>query len=334
MPATRPSDDPDPSLRLLPSSPFVSGALARLPDALTSLIDREQELNAVVTLLRSNDVRLLTLTGPGDVGKTRLATAAATEVIDDFAHGVAFLSLAQISDHSMVLPTIARSFGLRDIDDESLYDRLIEILADSHLLLVLDNFEQVVASGPRLHSFLRDCPGIAWLITSRVRLRLSGEREFPVTPLPLPVPTHPLSLESSEANAALSLFVEHPGGQTRVCPHRGRPPAGDRDRAPGRWSPLGNRTRGRPSQGLATSCASATAGTATATAERWRTRSTPPPANDARHDRLELRPADPSGAGPLPPSRGLRWGIHLGSSGSDQHRRDGRPRWAPAVSLA
>src|SRR5215211_3824964 len=185
MPAAPPPDFHAPFLPFVPSDSLGAGTAARFPTLLTPLIARDQELAAVAALLRNSAVRLLTLTGPGGVGKTRLAIAAATNVVDGFRDGVAFVNLAPIANPNLVLDTIADALGLRDMGIESLRDRLIEVLADRRLLLVLDNFEQVVTAGPRVRELLHACPGVTLLITSRTRLRVSGEREFPVSPLPM-----------------------------------------------------------------------------------------------------------------------------------------------------
>ena len=205
MPADQSPDVRIRSLRLLLAGPYVDGGAASPPLPLTELIARDQEQAAIVTLLRNPAVRLLTLTGPGGVGKTRLAIAAASEIAGDFPDGVAFVNLAPITKPDLVLDTVAGALGLRDMGAESLRDRLADALSDKRLLLVLDNFEQVVAAAPRLGKILSFCPGVKLLITSRISLRLSGEREFPIDPLPL---HHPTSIDDAELSGAIRLFTE------------------------------------------------------------------------------------------------------------------------------
>ena len=115
-----------------------------LPAQLTPLIGREQEVAAVCTLLQRSEVRLVTITGMGGVGKTRLAFQIATDLMDDFANGVCFIPLASIGDPELVVPTIAWTLELKEIGQQSLPDLLKAYLQDKHLLLLLDNFEQVV----------------------------------------------------------------------------------------------------------------------------------------------------------------------------------------------
>lgn len=179
-----------------------------LPGQLTSLIGREQEVMAACALLRHSNVRLLTLTGPGGVGKTRLAVQIATELVQDFADGAYFIALAPISDADFVLPTIAKALDLGETATLPLLERLKAFLQEKRLLLILDNFEQIVATAPLLAELLKACGHLKMLVTSREVLRVSGEREFAVRPLALPDLQHLPDRESLSEYPAVALFVE------------------------------------------------------------------------------------------------------------------------------
>jgi len=154
-----------------------------LPVPPTRLIGRARELADLKQLLRRSDVRLVTLTGAGGSGKTRLALEAAARLADEFDDGAYFVDLATLADPALVLPALAHTIGLRERGDEPLTDVLTRCLADKEALILLDNFEHLLAAAPKLATVLAAAPQLKLLLTSRTALRISAEWEHPVAPL-------------------------------------------------------------------------------------------------------------------------------------------------------
>lgn len=183
--------------------------LTNIPTPPTSLIGRDQDVAAARKRLLEGDTRLLSILGPPGVGKTRLAIQVASDLREEFEQGVHFVSLAPVNDSNLVAATIAQTLGINQIGERSFADRLKEYLRDKHALLVLDNFEQVVAAARFVAELLSACPWISILVTSRAPLSIRGERRFPLSPLALPADENE-SLDSSELMrySAIELFVE------------------------------------------------------------------------------------------------------------------------------
>jgi predicted ATPase/class 3 adenylate cyclase len=179
-----------------------------LPAQPTPLVGRERELEEVLALLRSSHVRLLTFTGPGGTGKTRLGLQAAAELTDEFEDGVFFVALAAVTDPTLVAPAITRTLGLTESGNQPAEELLEGYLGDKQVLLALDNFEQVLESAPLLDALLSAAPGLKVLATSRTALRLYGEHEFPVPPLSLPDTGSLPPVESLTRYEAVRLFVD------------------------------------------------------------------------------------------------------------------------------
>jgi predicted ATPase/class 3 adenylate cyclase len=182
--------------------------LNNLPIQPTPLLGREREVAEITDLLRHADVRLLTLTGTGGTGKTRLALQSAAELIDDFEDGVFLVALAPISDPELVASTVAGALSVSESAGRFLKEDLRDFLSTKELLLVLDNFEQVVDAAPLVGELLSGCPGLKVLTTSRTLLRIYGEHEYAVRPLELPDPDHLPPIETLSQYEAIRLFTE------------------------------------------------------------------------------------------------------------------------------
>lgn len=198
----RPSTSP----RLVP---FPKRDLQPVPDLSqprTPLVGREAELDVLCSLLLRSDVPLVTLVGPGGVGKTRLALEAASMLQEAFADGVWFVDLAPLVDSALVPAAMAGALGLRVAGDEASSDRLRTYLKQRQTLLVLDNFERVTAAGSVVAGLLTACRRLTVLVTSRISLHLTGEHRFPVPPLALPDPSCAQSASEVATASAVHLF--------------------------------------------------------------------------------------------------------------------------------
>lgn len=197
------------------SADFYHGgtAIHTIPAPLTPLLGREDEVLHLVALLDQVTTRLVTLTGPGGIGKTRLAIEVASRMASEFAHGACFISLAAVRDPALAVTSIAHSLGLKGQGDERIEELVVQELQQAHLLLVVDNLEHLVETiAPWLATLLTACPRLGVLATSRLALYIAGEQRFAVPPLPLP------DVEPDGAvtdNAAMALFAQ--------CAHAVRP---------------------------------------------------------------------------------------------------------------
>jgi predicted ATPase/class 3 adenylate cyclase len=180
----------------------------RLPAQLTSLVGRSRQTAEIASLFANGEARLVTLTGAGGIGKTRLALAVAERLGDRFGPGIVFVPLAAVARPEMVVTNIARAVGADMAGTGSPLEALVESFGDGPWLLVLDNLEQVVDAAGDLDALLARCPGIVILATSRTALRLRAEREYPVPGLPLPADPTAVTVDGLASSPAAALFVD------------------------------------------------------------------------------------------------------------------------------
>lgn len=195
---------------ILPATAVARPARQRennLPAQATPVVGRARQLQALRDYLARPDVRLLTLIGPGGVGKTRLALQLATDLLDRFDDGACFVPLATVSDPDLVIATIAKALNLVTPSPRPLLESLQTYLSARTLLLILDNFEHVTVAAPQIATLLAACPGLKVLVTSRAILHLSGEQLFPVPPLDLPRQYPIVSARQVRDCEAIHLFV-------------------------------------------------------------------------------------------------------------------------------
>ncbi len=191
------------------SKPNKSGVKNNLPPLITPFIGRYKELEITSDLLQREDVRLISLTGPGGTGKTRLGIQLASHLMDNYNDGVFFVDLSAVTDTDSFFAAIARTLGLREISERDMLDEIKKYLQNRKILLLLDNFEQLTTTAPHVYDLLMSCPQLKLIVTSREPLRLRGEQIFPVPPLQLPeVGSLKHNVSETMKNESVQFFAE------------------------------------------------------------------------------------------------------------------------------
>lgn len=295
------------------TSPEELRRLPRLPRQPTSFVGRDREVASIGDLLLAEHVRVLTLVGPPGIGKTRLALAAADNVRGEFEAGAIFVDLSPVRDPGVVPHAIAHILGVAAANDTPVLRRLITFLQGWNLLLVLDNFEQVVEARVIVAELLEAVEGLKVLVTSREPLRLSWERQFPVPPLEVP-PLAPLPpLLDLARYASIALFVDraqagHPG--FLLTPENARPVAEICARLDG--LPLSIEMAAARVKTLSPEAIARRLDRQLPLLAAGGARRPGAASDDARGDRVELRHADGGGAVALPQAVSLLGRVHAG----------------------
>ncbi len=276
--------------RRTPEAVNSQPSMGHLPSGMAPLLGREREEAAIVHLLRLDEVRLLTLTGTGGVGKTRLALRVASAEASAYAGGARFASLAPVRDPGHVASAITNALGLQEARGTTSRQTLQNVLRGRQLLLLLDNFEHVLDASPLVADLLASCPQLTVLITSREPLHLPGEQEFPVPPLATPPRIEgPVSADYLARYPASALFLAR---ARAVNPELGvndaQAAAMRPDLPPARWLAACYRIGGGTAQIRIAATTSASPAAAIRSAGRRVERCTGPPADDARLHRLEF----------------------------------------------
>jgi class 3 adenylate cyclase len=285
-----------------------------LPIQPTPLVGREREVAAICERLRSPEVRLLTLVGPGGTGKTRAGLQAAAELVEEFEGGAFFVPLATVVDPALVASTVAQALGMTETGDRPLEEILKEYLRDRETLLLLDNFEQVLEATPLLEGLLAAAPRLKVLVTSRAALRLYGEHECPVPPLELPDTRRVPEIEALAQYEAVRLFIERARAvKPDFAVTNENASGGSRDLHPtGRTAP-GHRTSGGPHP---TPSTEGDAGPPRKPPQAVDRRRPQPPREAADLEgshRVEPQPAGSRGTNPVRQTRRVLRGAHPGS---------------------